>query len=91
MSRICAERMTARIDGELVVFLIGMRINRLWKVHKWLPVFLGMPKMLKELGGATLIGPMLVGLTHSVQICPLGAKDSDIVNMAALAAYDING
>jgi malate dehydrogenase (oxaloacetate-decarboxylating)(NADP+) len=48
-------------------------------------------KMLKELGGATLIGPMLVGLTHSVQICPLGAKDSDIVNMAALAAYDING
>jgi len=48
-------------------------------------------KMLKELGGATLVGPMLVGLTHSVQICPLGAKDSDIVNMAALAAYDING
>jgi malate dehydrogenase (oxaloacetate-decarboxylating)(NADP+) len=48
-------------------------------------------KMLKELGGATLIGPMLVGLTHSVQICSLGAKDSDIVNMAALAAYDING
>ena len=46
-------------------------------------------KMLKELGGATLIGPMLVGLTHSVQICPLGAKDSDIVNMAALAAYDV--
>jgi malate dehydrogenase (oxaloacetate-decarboxylating)(NADP+) len=48
-------------------------------------------KMLKELGGATVIGPMLVGLTHSVQICPLGAKDSDIVNMAALAAYDIGG
>jgi malate dehydrogenase (oxaloacetate-decarboxylating)(NADP+) len=48
-------------------------------------------KMLKELGGATLIGPMLVGLTHSVQICPLGAKDSDVVNMAALAAYDVNG
>ena len=48
-------------------------------------------KMLQELGGATLIGPMLVGLTHSVQICPLGAKDSDVVNMAALAAYDING
>jgi malate dehydrogenase (oxaloacetate-decarboxylating)(NADP+) len=47
-------------------------------------------KMLKELGGATLIGPMLVGLTHSVQICPLGARDSDVVNMAALAAYDVN-
>jgi malate dehydrogenase (oxaloacetate-decarboxylating)(NADP+) len=48
-------------------------------------------KMLKELGGATLIGPMLVGLTHSVQICPLGAKDTDVVNMAALAADDISG
>jgi len=48
-------------------------------------------KMLKELGGATLIGPMLVGLTHSVQICSLGAKDTDVVNMAALAAYDVNG
>jgi malate dehydrogenase (oxaloacetate-decarboxylating)(NADP+) len=48
-------------------------------------------KMLKELGGATLIGPMLVGLTHSIQICPLNAKDSDIVNMAALAAYEVNG
>jgi malate dehydrogenase (oxaloacetate-decarboxylating)(NADP+) len=46
-------------------------------------------KMLRELGGATVIGPMLVGLTHSVQICPLGAKDADIVNMAALAAYDL--
>ncbi len=48
-------------------------------------------KMLQELGGATIIGPMLVGLTHSVQICPLNAIDSDVVNMAALAAYDING
>ena len=46
-------------------------------------------KMMKELGGATLIGPLLVGLSHPVQICPLGAKDSEILNMAALAAYDI--
>jgi malate dehydrogenase (oxaloacetate-decarboxylating)(NADP+) len=48
-------------------------------------------KMLKELGGATVIGPMLVGLEKSVQIVSLGARDSDIVNMAALAAYDITG
>jgi malate dehydrogenase (oxaloacetate-decarboxylating)(NADP+) len=47
-------------------------------------------KMLKELGGATVIGPLLVGLEHSVQICTLGAKDADIVNMAALAAYDLS-
>ena len=44
--------------------------------------------MLKELGGATVIGPILVGLSRPVQICGFGAKDSDIVNMAALAAYD---
>ena len=35
-------------DG-LVVFLIGMRINKWWKIHQWLPVFLAMPKMIKEL------------------------------------------
>ncbi len=46
-------------------------------------------KMLAELGGATVIGPMLVGMSHSVQICKLGARDSEIGNMAALAAYDI--
>jgi malate dehydrogenase (oxaloacetate-decarboxylating)(NADP+) len=46
-------------------------------------------KMLKELGGATIIGPILVGLTHSVQICPLGAMDSDILNLAALAAFNV--
>ena len=45
-------------------------------------------KMLKELGGATVIGPILVGLSHSAQICWFGAKDADIVNMAAIAAYD---
>jgi hypothetical protein len=38
MNRIVKERVTARIDGEIVVFLIGMRINRFWKVHKWWPV-----------------------------------------------------
>ena len=48
-------------------------------------------KLLKELGGATVIGPMLVGLEKSVQIVSLGARDSDLLNMAALAAYDITG
>ena len=44
-------------------------------------------KMLQELGGSTVIGPLLVGLKKPVQIVSLGAKDSDIVNMAAIAAY----
>lgn len=46
-------------------------------------------KMLRELGGATIMGPLLVGLEHSVQICTLGARDADIMNLAALAAYNI--
>ena len=46
-------------------------------------------KLLQELGGATVIGPMLVGLDRPVQIVQLGAKDSQLVNMAALAAYNV--
>lgn len=48
-------------------------------------------KMLQELGGSTVIGPLLVGFDKSVQIMPMGARDSDIVNMAAIAAYGISG
>ncbi len=48
-------------------------------------------KLLMELGGATVIGPMLVGFDRSVQIVPLGANDAQLVNMAALAAYNVGG
>ncbi len=51
MARVVADRMCARIEGDFVVFIIGVRINAIWKVHKWLPVFLAMPRMLKELSG----------------------------------------
>jgi len=48
-------------------------------------------KMLQELGGATVIGPLLVGLDRPVQIVPLGAKDTQLVNLAALAAFNVSG
>ena len=48
-------------------------------------------KMLQELGGSTVIGPLLVGFDRPVQIVPMNARDSDIVNMATLAAYNISG
>jgi malate dehydrogenase (oxaloacetate-decarboxylating)(NADP+) len=48
-------------------------------------------KMLQELGGATVLGPLIVGLDKPVQIIQLGAKDSQIVNMAALAAFNVGG
>ncbi|MEV0736416.1 DUF4188 domain-containing protein [Streptomyces sp. NPDC050549] len=43
-------RTTAAAEGEVVVLLIGMRINRFWAVHHWVPVLLAMPRMLRELG-----------------------------------------
>ena len=50
MSRLIRhEKLTAQIDGDFVVFLIGMRINRLWMLHKWLPVVMAMGRMLPEL------------------------------------------
>ena len=41
--------MTAQIEGDFVVFLIGMRVNKFWKIHKWLPAAMAMPRMLREL------------------------------------------
>lgn len=43
------ERLTATLEGNFVVFLIGVRINKPLMVHKWLPVAAAMPRMLKEL------------------------------------------
>ncbi len=42
-------RLSVEIEGDFVVFLIGMRINKWWKVHKWLPLILGMLRMQKVL------------------------------------------
>ena len=44
-------------------------------------------KLLKELGGSTLIGPVLIGLNKPIQISTLRSKVTDIFNMAAMAAY----
>ena len=49
MPAVHPERMTAEIEGDFVVFLIGMRVKKPWKIHKWLPVAFAMPRMLKEL------------------------------------------
>lgn len=49
MAKVNPDRMAAQIEGDFVVFLIGMRINKPWKIGKWLPAMLAMPRMLKEL------------------------------------------
>ena len=45
-------------------------------------------KLLRELGGGTLVGPLLMGLEKPVQIVPLGATVADIVNFATFAAHE---
>jgi hypothetical protein len=91
--------MCAQIDGEVVVFLIGMRFNKLWKIHKWLPVVLAMPRMLRELGqhpelgflGAhTWFGRTVVVLQYwrSVEDLQTYAKNRDRAHLPAWAAFN---
>jgi hypothetical protein len=52
MPMVVPGRKTHKHDGEIVVFLIGMTINKPWRPDRWLPVFRAMPRMLRELGRA---------------------------------------
>ena len=82
-------RYTGSIDGDFVVFLIGMRINRPLKVHRWLPVFVAMPRMIRELEadpgsgflGATqglmTTGPTLIQYWRSFEQLERYARDPD--------------
>ena len=44
-------------------------------------------KMMRELGGAKVIGPLLIGLGEPIEIAPLRSSTSDILNLASVAAY----
>jgi hypothetical protein len=72
VSAIIQKRVCAEIEGPFVVFLIGMRINRWWKVASWLPVLAAMPRMLKELAAqpdsGLLAARSIVGLSDNVII-----------------------
>jgi malate dehydrogenase (oxaloacetate-decarboxylating)(NADP+) len=46
-------------------------------------------KLVQAIGGATVLGPVVLGLSKSVQICPLSASVSQILTMATFAAYDL--
>ena len=99
MAEIIAERMTAAPDGEVVVFLIGMRINRVCKLHKWLPVAFAMPRMLRELehspdvgflGFHTWIGNPTITLQYwrSFEHLEQYAKDAARLHRPAWAAFN---
>lgn len=68
MPTVVPGRMTAEIDGDFVVFMIGMRINRWWKIHKWWPVARSMPRMIKELRTNPSIGCLFAELRPGISI-----------------------
>jgi hypothetical protein len=63
VSDIINERLCAEADGPMVVFLIGMRINRLRRLRSWLRVLREMPRMLEELAAQPDLG-LLATRTH---------------------------
>ena len=99
LTMIYKDRMTAKIEGEFVVFLIGMRINKPWMLHKLLPVFGAMPKMLKELYTQPELGLLhhemwfsrtiiLVQYWRSIEQLMDYAKNKDAAHLPAWQAFN---
>ncbi len=101
MAPVIKKRVTAEIEGDFVVFLIGMRINKLWKAQKWLPIFVAMPKMVRELerspqsgflGANLYLGgprrPMLVQYWRSFNHLETFARDRDAAHWPAWVAFN---
>ena len=93
-------RYRAQIDGDFVVFLIGMRINRPLKVRQWWPVFRAMPKMIAELEarpesgfigahqGLMYGGPALVQFWRSFEELDRFARDPDSLHLPAWREFN---
>ena len=88
---IIAERMTAEVDGDFVVFLIGTRINKPWKILSWWPVIRAMRSMLKELDANPDLGclgysfgwPVIVQYWRSFDHLERYAKSRDHLHLPA--------
>jgi hypothetical protein len=100
MAEIIDRRVCAEIEGPFVLFLIGIRLNRWWKVWQWLPVFRAMPQMLIELGrnpGLGLLharshfgfpGTMIVQYWRSYEALEAYASARDKAHLPAWAAFN---
>jgi len=96
VTEIYPQRMTTEIEGDFVVFLIGMRINKIWKVHKWLPVIRAMPRMLRELDehpelgclGHTSVGSIIVQYWRSFDALERYARDKGLEHLPAWADFN---
>lgn len=58
MAKVRPGRVVVDYDEDFVVFTVGMRINKIWKMGKWWPVFVSMPRMLRELAADPELGLM---------------------------------
>lgn len=99
MSQTIQQRMTAEMDGDFVVFLIGMRVNRIWKPHRYIPVAAAMTRMLKELnahpelgflGGEQWFGRTTILLSYwkSSEHLMAYAKSRDAAHLPAWRAFN---
>ena len=96
MRGVIPSRMTAKIDGDFIVFLIGMRINKPWKIHRWLPVMRAMSRMLRELAatpdsgflGHTMAGTLIVQYWRSFDQLERYARSRDLQHWPAWVAFN---
>ena len=96
MAAVIGERMSAQMNGEFVVFLIGIRINKLWKVHKWAPMLLAMPRMIRELQahpesgflGHNGLGKVIVQYWRSFDHLEAYARNHDAGHWPAWVAFN---
>lgn len=96
MSKLFNEKMCAAIEGDFVVFLIGMRINKPWKIHKWWPVAAAMPRMMKELEanpdfgmlGCMMTTKMIVQYWRSFEHLEAYARNKDSEHLPAWKAFN---
>jgi hypothetical protein len=92
--------MTATIEGDFVVFLIGMRVNKWWKVHRWFPVAKEMGPMIAELmkhpelgllGYRMTLGargPVIVQYWRSAEQLIAFARDGDHTHLPAWRRFN---
>jgi hypothetical protein len=100
MAEIISRRVSAAIEGGFVLFLIGMRFNRPWKLGRWLPVLSAMPRMLKELSKQPELGVlhyrlqfgfptvMVVQYWRSFELLNAYAAARDKAHLPAWAAFN---
>jgi hypothetical protein len=92
-------RWTARAEGDFVVFIIGMRINQWWMIHRWLPMILAMRRMIIELsmrpemgflGGKTWFGRTIVLIQYwrSFEDLEAYAKVRELSHVPAWAEFN---